>query len=83
MIKITADSTDKMTVAPNAPFKGLRVRPAFQKCSAVGTSMRRNKKATIAAQATNDTDQIRMTTAKRFKLRNSPSQRPTLRKGDS
>ena len=81
MNKITVDSTDKMTVAPNAPFKGLRVRPAFQKCSAVGTSMRRNKKATIAAQATNDTDQIPMTTAKRFKLRNSPNAKADVTKG--
>jgi hypothetical protein len=59
--KITADSADKMTELANAAFKGLRRWPTFQKYSAVGTSMRRNEKATIAAQATNDTDQIRMT----------------------
>jgi hypothetical protein len=62
--KITADSADKMTVLPNAVFKGLRRCAAFQKYSAAGTSTRRNEKATIAAQTTNDTDQIRMTTKK-------------------
>lgn len=41
--------------------------------------MRRNEKATIAAQTTNDTDQIRMTTKKLFKMKPPPSQRPTLR----
>src|SRR5450631_3321685 len=69
MNKITADSADKMTAAPKPSINGLRRRPTFQKRSAVGTSMRTNKKATTTAQPTNDRAQIRMTTATRFKTR--------------
>lgn len=77
--KITADSADKTMAAPKAPFKSFRTRLTFQKCSAVGTSMRTNKKATTAAQATNDRNQIPMITIRRFTLRESPSRRPTSR----
>jgi hypothetical protein len=40
--------------------------------------MRRNRKATTAAQVTSDRDQTRMTTANRFKIGNFASQDPTL-----
>ncbi len=79
MNKITAASADKMTAAPKAPKapKGLRTWLLFQKYAAVGTSTRRNRNATTAAQITDDRDQIRKTTANRFKMGNFLSLQPT------